>query len=89
MTATSFLLLARTLLPPALMLAVMPRWGATAVQQMWGRFHALSLVALASTVLRLGLAIAGLPGAPGPALPGLVNTLTGAGWPCWCNCSAR
>ncbi|MEO8858412.1 MAG: NADH-quinone oxidoreductase subunit L [Burkholderiaceae bacterium] len=78
MTATSFLLLACTLLPPALMLAVMPSWGATAVQQMWGRFRALSLVALASTVLRLGLAIAGLPGAPGPELPGLVTTLTGA-----------
>ncbi|ODV07350.1 MAG: NADH dehydrogenase [Rubrivivax sp. SCN 70-15] len=78
MTPTSFLLPTCTLLPAALMLAAMPHRRGAAVPPAWGRFRALAMVALASTVASLGLQIAAGPGAPGTVLPGLGTTLAGA-----------
>ena len=78
MTLTRFLLLACALLPAALMLAAMPHRRGAAVPPAWGRFRGLAIAALASTVARLGLEIAAVPGAPGPLLPGLGTTLAGA-----------
>ena len=78
MTATSWLLLACTLLPAALMLAAMPHRRGAGVLPSWARFRGLSTVALASTVASLGLQIAAVPGTAGAALPGLGPTLVGA-----------
>ncbi|MCU7376206.1 NADH-quinone oxidoreductase subunit L [Paucibacter sp. O1-1] len=78
MTPASFLMLANALLPAALMAAAMPHRRSPALPLAWGRFRGLTMAALASSVVSLGLQLTAAPGAPGPALPGLGVTLTGA-----------
>lgn len=78
MTPTSFLLLANALLPAALMFAAMAHLRMATVPAAWGRFRWLAVTALASTVASLGLQLAAAPATPGPWLPGLASTLTGA-----------
>ncbi len=78
MPPASFLLLASALLPATLMCVAMPHLRSAASPAAWGRFSALAVAALASTVASLGLQLADAPIAPGPGLLGLGATLTGA-----------
>jgi NAD(P)H-quinone oxidoreductase subunit 5 len=71
-------LLISSLLPAVLMLAAIPHRRHADAQTAWGRFRVLTTVASACTATSLGLHLAGEPGEPAMALPGLAVTLAGA-----------
>lgn len=78
MSPPDTLLLTSALLPAALMLATIPHRRGADVASVWRRFHGLAMVALACTVLSLGLQLFAFEAPQSVTLTGLGTTLTGA-----------